>query len=29
MNETFDYRTEFDTKNRNVILKNRNCPFAK
>jgi len=29
MNETFDYRTEFDMKNRNVILKNRNCPFAK
>jgi hypothetical protein len=29
MNETFDYRTEFDTKNRNVILNNRNCPFAK
>jgi hypothetical protein len=28
MNETFDYRTEFDTKNRNVILKNRNCPFS-
>jgi len=28
MNETFDYRTEFDMKNRNVILKNRNCPFA-
>jgi hypothetical protein len=29
MNETFDYRTEFDTKNRNIILRNRNCPFAK
>ena len=29
MNETFDYRTEFDMKNRNVILKNRNCPFSK
>ena len=29
MNETFDYRTEFDMNNRNVILKNRNCPFAK
>jgi hypothetical protein len=28
MNETFDYRTEFDMKNRLVILKNRNCPFA-
>jgi hypothetical protein len=29
MSEIFDYRTEFDMKNRNVILKNRNCPFAK
>ncbi len=29
MNENFDYRTEFDMKNRAVILKNRNCPFAK
>jgi hypothetical protein len=29
MNEQFDYRTEFDMKNRNVILRNRNCPFAK
>jgi hypothetical protein len=29
MNEKFDYRTEFDLKNRNVILQNRNCPFAK
>jgi hypothetical protein len=29
MNETFDYRTEFDMKNRGVILKNRDCPFAK
>ena len=29
MNEQFDYRTEFDMKNRSVILKNRNCPFAK
>jgi hypothetical protein len=29
MNENFDYRSEFDMKNRNVILKNRNCPFAK
>lgn len=29
MNEHFDYRSEFDTKNRNVILKNRLCPFAK
>ncbi|MGH7928876.1 MAG: M12 family metallo-peptidase, partial [Candidatus Binatia bacterium] len=29
MNEQFDYRTEFDMKNRNVILQNRNCGFAK
>ena len=29
MNENFDYRTEFDAKNRSVILRNRNCPFAK
>ncbi|MDH3442327.1 MAG: zinc-dependent metalloprotease [Deltaproteobacteria bacterium] len=29
MNEDFDYRTEFDMNNRNVILKNRLCPFAK
>jgi hypothetical protein len=29
MNEQFDYRTEFDMKNRSVILKNRKCPFAK
>ena len=29
MNEDFDYRTEFDMKNRGIILKNRNCPFAK
>lgn len=29
MNEDFDYRAEFDMKNRAVILKNRNCPFAK
>jgi hypothetical protein len=29
MNEKFDYRTEFDMKNRNVILQNRNCDFAK
>ena len=28
MNEQFDYRTEFDMKNRSIILKNRNCPFA-
>lgn len=29
MNEDFDYRTDFDMKNRSVILNNRNCPFAK
>jgi Metallo-peptidase family M12 len=29
MNENFDYRSEFDMKNRSVILKNRDCPFAK
>jgi Metallo-peptidase family M12 len=29
MNEQFDYRTEFDMKNRGVTLQNRNCPFAK
>lgn len=29
MNENFDYRSQFDMKNRNVILRNRNCPFAK
>ncbi len=29
MNENFDYRAEFDKKNREVILKNRNCPFAR
>jgi hypothetical protein len=29
MNENFGYRSEFDMKNRNVILKNRNCPFGK
>jgi hypothetical protein len=29
MNEHFDYRSEFDMKNRSVILKNRLCPFAK
>jgi hypothetical protein len=29
MNENFDYRSEFDQKNRDVILKNRNCPFAR
>jgi hypothetical protein len=29
MHDQFDYRTEFDMKNRSIILKNRNCPFAK
>lgn len=29
MHESFDYRTEFDAKNRAVIQKNRFCPFAK
>jgi hypothetical protein len=29
MNETFDHRLAFDMKNRAVILRNRNCPFAK
>lgn len=29
MNEDFGYRTEFDTKNRSIIKKNRACPFAK
>jgi len=29
MNENFDYRAEFDMKNRSVILGNRMCPFAK
>jgi hypothetical protein len=29
MDENFDYRAEFDMKNRNVILRNRMCPFAK
>jgi hypothetical protein len=29
MHESFGYRAEFDMKNRAVILKNRNCPFAK
>lgn len=29
MHENFDYRTEFDKKNREVILKNKFCPFAK
>jgi len=29
MHENFDYRTEFDNKSREVILKNKFCPFAK
>jgi hypothetical protein len=29
MNEKFDHRLAFDMKNRSVILRNRNCPFAK
>lgn len=29
MNENFDYRTEFDKKNREVISKNKFCPFGK
>lgn len=29
MHETFDYRTEFDAKNRTVIQKNRTCSFAR
>jgi len=29
MNEKFDHRLVFDMKNRSVILRNRNCPFAK
>ncbi len=29
MHENFDYRTEFDKKNREIILKNKFCPFAK
>ncbi|HTN71503.1 MAG TPA: M12 family metallo-peptidase [Methylomirabilota bacterium] len=29
MNENFDYRSKFDIKNYNVILRNRLCPFAK
>ncbi len=29
MNENFDYRTEFDKTNREIILKNKFCPFAK
>ena len=29
MHEDFDYRTEFDAKNRAVIERNKLCPFAK
>ena len=29
MREELGYRTEFDAKNRAIIQKNRNCPFAK
>lgn len=29
MNENFDYRSQFDAKNRQIILNNRSCPFAK
>ena len=29
MNEEFGYRTEFDAKNRAIVRKNRDCPFAK
>ncbi len=29
MNENFDYRTEFDKKNRAIIFKNKFCPFGK
>ena len=29
MHENFDYRVEFDKKNREVILKNKFCPFGK
>jgi hypothetical protein len=29
MNEEFGYRTEFDAKNRAIVGKNRDCPFAK
>ena len=29
MNENFDYRSQFDMQNRRVILRNRDCPFAK
>jgi len=29
MNENFDYRSQFDAKNRTIIQNNRSCPFAK
>ena len=29
MHENFDYRSEFDAKNRKIIQNNRSCPFAK
>jgi len=29
MHENFDYRTQFDAKNRQIIQNNRSCPFAK
>lgn len=29
MHENFDYRSEFDRKNREIILKNKFCPFGK
>jgi len=29
MHENFDYRSEFDKKNREIILKNRLCPFGR
>jgi predicted Zn-dependent protease with MMP-like domain len=29
MHENFDYRTEFDTKNSQIIRNSRSCPFAK
>ncbi|MBI2360888.1 MAG: hypothetical protein HYV04_18620 [Deltaproteobacteria bacterium] len=29
MSKNFDYRTEFDKKNREIILRNKFCPFGK
>ena len=29
MHEEFGYRTEFDAKNRAIVQRNRDCPFAK